>query len=124
MNDSGRAVGKLLDRYRLSPDALLVIFDEVDLPLGKVRLRERGGPGTHNGMRSITGEIGEGFPRLRIGVAPADPTAQIEDLAQYVLSPFAPDERATADQMIARGAEAAEVAVRDGIKRAMDTFNG
>lgn len=124
MNDSGRAVAKLLDRYRLSPDALLVIFDEVDLPLGKVRLRERGGPGTHNGMRSITSEIGEGFPRLRIGVAPVDPTTEIDDLAQYVLSPFTADERAEADQMIVRGAEAAEVSLRDGIKRAMDQFNG
>lgn len=124
MNDSGRAVTKLLDRYRLSPDALLVVFDEIDLPLGKVRLRERGGPGTHNGMRSITSEIGEGFARLRIGVAPVDPTTEIGDLAEYVLSPFAADERAEADQVIARGAEAAEVAVRDGIKRAMDKFNG
>lgn len=124
MNDSGRAVGKLLDRYRLSPDALLVVFDEIDLPLGKVRLRERGGPGTHNGMRSITNEIGEGFARLRLGVAPADPTVEIGDLAQYVLSPFAADERAEAEGMIVRGAEAAEVAVRDGIKRAMDKFNG
>jgi PTH1 family peptidyl-tRNA hydrolase len=124
MNDSGRAVAKLLDRYRLSPDALLVVFDEVDLPLGKVRLRERGGPGTHNGMRSITSEIGEEFARLRIGVAPVDPTTEIGDLAEYVLSPFTPDERAEADQVIARGAEAAEVAVRDGIKRAMDKFNG
>jgi len=124
MNDSGRAVGKLLDRYRLSPDALLVVFDEIDLPLGKVRLRERGGPGTHNGMRSITSEIGEAFPRLRLGVAPADPTVEIGDLAEYVLSPFAPDERAEAEQMIVRGAEAAEVALRDGIKRAMDQFNG
>ncbi|HUG07045.1 MAG TPA: aminoacyl-tRNA hydrolase [Candidatus Limnocylindria bacterium] len=124
MNDSGRAVGKLLDRYRLSPDALLVIFDEIDLPLGKVRLRERGGPGTHNGMRSITSEIGEGFPRLRLGVAPVDPTTEIGDLAEYVLAPFAADERAEADQMIVRGAEAAEVAVRDGIRSAMDRFNG
>ena len=79
---------------------------------------------THNGMRSITGEIGEGFPRLRIGVAPTDPAFEIGDLAQYVLSPFAADERAEADKMIVRGAEAAEVAVRDGIKRAMDAFNG
>lgn len=123
MNDSGRAIGKLLDRYRLTPDALLVVFDEVDLPLGKVRLREQGGPGTHNGMRSITNEIGEGFPRLRIGVAPVDPTVEIGDLAEYVLSPFSPEERVEADKVIARGAEAAEVAVRDGVKRAMDQFN-
>ncbi|MGH2491181.1 MAG: aminoacyl-tRNA hydrolase [Candidatus Limnocylindria bacterium] len=124
MNDSGRAVEKLLARYRLSPDALLVVFDEIDLPLGKVRLRERGGPGTHNGMRSITSEIGEGFPRLRLGVAPADPTVEVGDLAQYVLSPFAPDERTEAEQMIVRGAEAAEFALRDGIQRAMEKFNG
>ena len=124
MNDSGRAVAKLLDRYRLPPDALLVVFDEVDLPLGKVRLRERGGPGTHNGMRSITSEIGEGFARLRLGVAPADPTAEVGDLADYVLSPFAPDERDAAEKMIVRGAEAAEVALRDGIARAMAQFNG
>lgn len=124
MNDSGRAVGKLLDRYRLSPDALLVVFDEIDLPLGKVRLRERGGPGTHNGMRSITSEIGEGFARLRLGVAPADPTAELGDLAEYVLSPFAADEREEAERMIVRGAEAAEVTLRDGIARAMAQFNG
>src|SRR5207244_12605846 len=124
MHDSGRAVGRLLDRYPLTPDALLVVCDQVGLPLGKVRLRERGGPGTHNGMRSITSEIGEGFPRLRIGVAPVDPTVEIADLAQYVLSPFASDERADADEMIVRGAEAAEVAGRDGSKRAMDKFNG
>jgi len=73
MNDSGRAVRKLLDRYRIEPSDLLVVFDEVDLPLGKIRLREKGGPGTHNGMRSIVSAIGEDFPRLRVGVAPADP---------------------------------------------------
>src|SRR5438874_13829721 len=66
MNDSGRAVRKLLDRYRADPDALFVVYDDVDLPLGKIRIREQGGPGTHNGMRSIVSEVGEGFARLRI----------------------------------------------------------
>ncbi len=123
MNDSGRAVAKLLDRYRLGPDALLIITDDVDLPLGKVRFRESGGPGTHNGMRSIVGEVGEGFARLRLGVAPADPDAEIGDLADYVLRPFAADERDAADEMVQRATEAAEVAVRDGVRRAMDRFN-
>src|SRR6266536_3593330 len=59
MNDSGRAVGKLLDRYRLEPASLLVVFDEVDLSLGRIRIRAKGGPGTHNGMRSIVAEVGE-----------------------------------------------------------------
>jgi PTH1 family peptidyl-tRNA hydrolase len=124
MNDSGRAVRKLLDRYRLDPSALLVVFDEVDLPLGKIRLREKGGPGTHNGMRSIVSAIGEDFPRLRVGVAPADPTAEIRDLVEYVLTPFDADERDTAQTAIARAAEAAEVALRDGIQPAMTKFNG
>ena len=124
MNDSGKAIRKLLDRYRIEPSSMLVVYDDVDLPLGKVRLREKGGPGTHNGMRSIVGVIGEGFPRIRVGVAPNDPAAEIGDLAEYVLTPFAADERAEADAAIARAAEAAEVALRDGLRRAMDQFNG
>ena len=124
MNDSGKAVRKLLDRYRIDPSQMIVVFDEVDLPLGKIRIREKGGPGTHNGMRSIVSVVGEGFPRIRVGVAPANPTAEIPDLAEYVLSPFAADERAEADRVIERAGEALEVAIRDGIRRAMDNFNG
>jgi PTH1 family peptidyl-tRNA hydrolase len=124
MNDSGKAVRKLLDRYRLEPSSMLVVFDEVDLPLGKIRIREKGSAGTHNGMRSIVAVVGEGFPRIRVGVAPADPTTEIGDLAEYVLSPFTSDERAEADKAIVRAAEAAEVAARDGLRRAMDQFNG
>jgi PTH1 family peptidyl-tRNA hydrolase len=124
MNDSGKAVRKLLDRYRLEPSAMLVVFDEVDLPLGKIRLREKGGPGTHNGMRSIVSAIGEDFPRLRVGVAPADPLREIGDLVQYVLDPFDADERAAAETSLTRAAEAAEVALREGIQPAMTKFNG
>jgi len=121
MNDSGRAVRKLLDRYRIQPADLLVVFDEVDLPLGKIRLREKGGPGTHNGMRSIVSAIGEDFPRLRVGVAPADP---LRDLVAYVLTPFDADERTAAETSLTRAAEAAEVALREGIQPAMTKFNG
>ena len=124
MNDSGKAIRKLLDRYRIEPSAMLVVFDEVDLPLGKIRVREKGGPGTHNGMRSIVSVVGEDFPRIRVGVAPADPMTEIADLAEYVLAPFTADERSEADKAIARAAEAAEVAARDGLRRAMDQFNG
>jgi PTH1 family peptidyl-tRNA hydrolase len=124
MNDSGRAVRKLLDRYRIQPSDLLVVFDEVDLPLGKIRLREKGGPGTHNGMRSIVSAIGEDFPRLRVGVAPADPLREIGDLAQYVLDPFDAAERAAAETTLTRAAEAAEVVLREGIQPAMTRFNG
>jgi len=124
MNDSGRAVRKLLDRYRIEPSSMLVVYDDVDLPLGKVRIREKGGPGTHNGMRSIVSAVGEGFPRVRVGVAPKDPRGEIQDLAEWVLAPFAADERAEAEKVIGRAAEAVEVAIRDGVRRAMDSFNG
>src|SRR5438128_7131115 len=122
MNDSGRAVKKLLDRYRLDPADMLVIFDEVDLPLGALRLRQSGGPGTHNGMRSIVNAVGDGFPRIRIGVAPAQ-LREVPDLAEYVLSPFDQDEKALAEKTLDRAAEAAEVALRD-LPRAMNQFNG
>lgn len=122
MNDSGRAVRKLLDRYRLDPADLLVIFDEVDLPLGTLRIRGSGGPGTHNGMRSIVREVGEGFPRIRVGVAPAQ-LREVPDLAEYVLSPFDGDEQPVAERMLDRAAEAAEVALRD-VQGAMNRFNG
>ena len=124
MNDSGRAVGKLLDRYRVGPADLVVVYDDVDLPLGRVRVRRSGGPGTHNGMRSIVAEAGEGFPRVRCGVSPADPTAEIRgDLAEFVLQPFDADERAVAEAMISRAAEAIEVLLRDGLPAAMERFN-
>ena len=122
MNDSGRAAKKLLDRYRLDPADLIVVFDEVDLPLGSLRIRPSGGPGTHNGMRSIVQAVGEGFARIRVGVAPAQ-LRLVPDLAAYVLSPFDPDERALAEQTMDRAAEAVEVAVRD-VQRAMNEFNG
>ncbi len=124
MNDSGRAVRRLLDRYRLEPASMIVVTDDIDLTLGKLRVREKGGSGTHNGMRSIVSVVGEGFPRIRIGVAPVDPHAEIGDLAEFVLTPFAADERADVERVIERAAEALEVAIRDGVRRAMDRFNG
>lgn len=122
MNDSGRALTKLLDRYRLDPKDVVVVFDEVDLPLGTIRIRQSGGPGTHNGMRSIVSAIGLGFPRIRVGVAPAQ-LREVPDLAEYVLSPFDQDEKELAEETMDRAAEAALVAVRD-LLRAMNEFNG
>ena len=123
MNDSGRSVRKLLDRYRLAPADLIVISDDIDLPLGKLRLRANGGPGTHNGMRSIVSLIGPDFARLRVGVAPVDVTAELPDLADFVLQPFGAAEQAAVLAAVDRAAEAVEVALRD-VRRAMDGFNG
>ena len=122
MNDSGRAAKKLLDRYRLEPRDMIVVFDEADLPLGTLRIRQSGGPGTHNGMRSIVSAVGEGFPRIRVGVAPAV-AREVPDLAEYVLSPFDGSEKTLAEKAMDRAAEAVEVAIRD-LARAMNEFNG
>ena len=84
MNRSGECVKKLVDFYQLDPSKqILVVVDDIDIPLGTHRLRSSGGPGTHNGMKSITEHIGEEFPRLRIGIGPKPESG---DLAAWVLS--------------------------------------
>ncbi|MGE3272027.1 MAG: aminoacyl-tRNA hydrolase [Chloroflexota bacterium] len=121
MNLSGESVRDLLRHYKLPPTALLVVYDDVDLPVGTVRIRERGGPGTHNGMRSIVDEIDStDFPRLRIGVGM--PTNG-QNLADYVLGLPSPEERTALNESLDRAVEAIEVAARRGIGTAMNQFN-
>lgn len=90
MNRSGEAVRKIVDFYKLDPkEQILVIVDEIDLPLGTVRLRKEGSAGTHNGLKSMVEQFGEQFPRLRIGVGPKPEGV---DLANWVLSAFSAEE--------------------------------
>lgn len=121
MNRSADAVAWLLDHLALTPPQMLVVVDDVELELGALRLRRSGGPGTHNGMRDICRSVGTDFPRLRVGVRGRD--AGWDDLAAYVLSDFDADERTTADEAIARAADAAMAVIRHGIDRAMGDFN-
>lgn len=93
MNLSGDCIRKLVDFYKIDPaQQLLVLSDEIDLPLGEVRLRLKGGPGTHNGLRSIVTTLGENFPRIRIGIGKPPPD---QDLAAWVLSIPPEDEQKT-----------------------------
>lgn len=121
MNRSGDAAAWLLDHLGLASEQMLVVLDDVDLPLGTLRLRAGGGPGTHNGLRDICGRIGPSFPRLRLGVTGA---ASPGELADFVLSEFTTDERAQAERMVERAADAVETAVRDGLALAMSRHNG
>jgi PTH1 family peptidyl-tRNA hydrolase len=121
MNESGQAVQDVLRRRRRRPDDLLVVHDDLDLALGHLRLRPGGGAGGHNGVRSVIEVLGTGaFPRLRIGIgrppAGADPT-------EFVLQRFTAEERREIDPAIARAAEAATVAARQGLAAAMNQFN-
>jgi PTH1 family peptidyl-tRNA hydrolase len=120
MNVSGAAVEKLLKTLHLSPARLLMVYDDMDLPLGSIRLRERGSAGTHNGMRSVVATLGtEQFPRLRIGVG----QAADRDAREHVLSSFAPDERAVADAAVERAAQAALTWAAEGASAAMNRYN-
>ncbi len=121
VNVSGTAVADLRRRHRVPLPHLLVVYDDLDLPLGQIRLRAGGGHGGHNGMRSIIDALGEqGFPRLRLGIG--RPPAGV-DPADYVLGRFDRTEAALVDAAVERAAEAVEMFVREGIERAMSAFN-
>jgi PTH1 family peptidyl-tRNA hydrolase len=120
MNRSGGVAAALLSEFEIEPDEMLVVVDDIDLPLGLLRLRKNGGPGTHNGLRDICDAVGTQFPRLRVGVRGDTIGA---DLADYVTSPFESDERARADATILRAADAVDVVLRDGVEKAMNIFN-
>lgn len=121
MNESGSAVGRLMNFYNVLLPNLMVIYDEIDLPLGTLRLREKGGSGGHNGMKSIIAQVGPDFPRLRLGVG--RPPGRME-AAAYVLRDFKGDERLAADEMIDAAATAIESYLQDGIEIAMTRHNG
>lgn len=120
MNRSGEAALWLLDELELTPDRMLVVVDDVDLPLATVRLRRSGGPGTHNGLRDLCEKIGNDFPRLRVGAQGADMSG---DLADYVLSPFSDDEEEVADGVVLRAADAIEMALQKDFETAMNAYN-
>ena len=121
MNLSGRAVGDLQRFYKVDPEALLVIVDDVNLPAGRVRLRARGSAGGHNGLKSIIGCLGtDGFPRLRVGVGRGDPR---RDLADHVLARVPADERERLREAVALAADAAECFAEAGVLEAMNRFN-
>jgi PTH1 family peptidyl-tRNA hydrolase len=127
MNASGEAVGGLLRYFKIDVSDLIVVVDEVQLPLGRLRARVRGSAGGHNGLKSIIAHVGEEFSRLRLGVGrgPEGPGGRAQrDLADHVLSRFEAGERAEVDRMIVRAADATEVFVTDGIAAVMNQFNG
>lgn len=122
MNNSGLSVSDALSWYKLQPAELLLIVDDIDLPFGQMRLRGKGGPGTHNGLRSILQCTGSGdFPRVRIGMGqpPKD-----WDLADYVLGHFdTPEDRKIAFDAYMTAADAALCWVKNGIDAAMNQYN-
>jgi PTH1 family peptidyl-tRNA hydrolase len=121
MNLSGEAVGGLLRYFKIDPVDLLVVVDEVQLPLAKLRARARGSAGGHNGLKSIVEHLGEDFARLRIGVGRGDAR---RDLADHVLAVFDKDEADEVSRMTVRAADAAETFITSGIAAVMNHYNG
>lgn len=121
MNNSGEAVREILDYYKVPPENLIVIYDDVDLGVGQLRIRAKGGAGTHNGMRSILSHIKtEEFPRIRIGIGKAP---ERMELANYVLSKFSEEERKGINTAIENASLAAATILRASVEIAMGKYN-
>lgn len=121
MNDSGQAVAPLRDFYRVAPDRIVVVHDELDLPFGSLRLKLGGGDNGHNGLRSLRRSLGTGdFARARFGVG--RPPGRL-DPAVFVLRDFSARERDDVAVLVARTADAVETVVRDGLTAAQNQFN-
>ena len=121
MNLSGLAVRELLAKHDLGAEDLVVIYDELDLPLGRIRIRQRGSSAGHNGMESVIGALGtQEFVRVRLGIAPE---RKIRDGVKYVLTPFRKAQLKTVDGVLDSAAEAVQLILSEGVAVAMNRFN-
>ena len=120
MNLSGQCIREIVAFYKLDMEDLVVIYDDIDLPMGNLRIRKKGSAGTHNGMRSIIYDLqDDGFPRVRVGIG-----GELKgDLANYVISGFSGDDRKLIEEAIVKAADAVTCLVEDGIDRAMVDYN-
>ena len=131
MNLSGKAVKVLADFFHIETKDILVIYDDIDLELGAIRIRLGGGSGGHRGMQSIIEYLGaNNFPRIRLGIGRPEKKMQGAirkmqeyDVADYVLTPFNSEEKDMLKQMLDRASEAVDVVLKDGIEKAMNRFN-
>jgi len=124
MNDSGKAVRALVEKDHLALEHILVVYDDIDLAFGRLRLRAGGSSGGHNGIKSIqlhvVGKTGD-FARIKVGLG--RPPAGMDPI-DYVLTTFKPDEKPVIEEMVGRAADAVECWVHEGIEVAMNKFNG
>lgn len=124
MNRSGFTARCLMERHGLAPEGLLVVYDEIHLPLGSLRLRPKGSPAGHRGMESVLENLGsDRVARLRLGVAAAGGPPEGSSLVDFVLEDFLPQERSLVEEMILRAADACETWAEEGTEAAMQGFN-
>ncbi|MBD2104649.1 aminoacyl-tRNA hydrolase [Leptolyngbya sp. FACHB-261] len=124
MNLSGQSVRAVVDWYKLEPASVLVFYDDLDLPVGRIRLRSSGSAGGHNGVKSLIGHLGtQEFPRLRYGIGRPAPGEQ-RDTVNYVLGTFRPEERELLSEVMVMSRDAVELIFRSGFEKAMSLYNG
>lgn len=122
MNLSGESIAEVAKYYKIPPEDIIVVYDDINLDVGRLRIREKGSAGGHNGIKNIIARLGtEEFPRIRIGVGMKPPKM---DLVDYVLSHFSEDERALMNQGYERACEALKLMLVDDIAGAMNQYNG
>ncbi|EAZ90761.1 aminoacyl-tRNA hydrolase [Crocosphaera chwakensis] len=121
MNRSGQSVRAVTDWYKLASTDVLVIYDDMDLSIGRIRMRLSGSAGGHNGMKSIISHLGgQDFPRLRIGIGKSN---QLDNTVSHVLGRFAPEERTIINKTFPLVVDAIETSLKEGIEKAMSLFN-
>lgn len=122
MNLSGESIAEILRFYKLIPDELVVIFDDLDLPTGQLRLREKGSAGGHNGIKSMIQHLGtQEFKRIKVGIGRPEPGRSVSD---YVLQIFSVDERKAIDEAVSLAAEAAAMWAKEPFLKVMNHYNG
>ncbi len=120
MNVNGPSVKGLLERYELKTDRLLVVYDELALPFGELRVRPKGSDAGHNGVKSLISSLGtQEFPRIRLGIHPGHPV----DGVKYVLAPFKRAQWEESEEMVGRAAAAVESVIAEGVEKTMAAYN-
>lgn len=124
MNLSGQAIRAVVDWYKLPPTSVLVIYDDMDLPLGRLRLRLSGSAGGHNGMKSTISHLGtQNFPRLRIGIGKPKSMTGTGETVSYVLGKFSSPEMQIMEQVLKLAGEAIDLSLHQGVEKAMSLYN-
>jgi peptidyl-tRNA hydrolase, PTH1 family len=122
MNLSGGAVKGLAGRYGVTPDRLVLVYDELALPWQELRIRPKGSDAGHNGMKSVIGSLGTNeFPRVRLGINP--PGRAVGDGAKFVLAPFKRGQKQEVEEVVERGASAVESIIAEGVEKSMTVYN-
>lgn len=125
MNRSGQAIRAVTDWYKIPATSVLVVYDDMDLPIGRMRLRLSGSAGGHNGIKSTIAHLGtQDFPRLRIGIGKPVDAGVDRSTVSYVLGKFSPDEKPIISEVLQLVADAVELSVKQGIEKAMSLYNG